>query len=470
MKNSTPLQSHKVIRIFAVLLFGLSVGFAFNNCAPAKDSTATDAVVVGGSMKSTVLGEGTYSLGKTFNYKLIKLELPGQQPVFVQWIPNGKTTKSPALVIADPYSGIGWTDQAVDQKWASRPNALSGSQFPDEDGPFFNASTSKTIFYQLSTPGGNNGIASQGAFFLLNDISVLIVHGRFYAGGNLQDHIQAMRAGLEFLASQPEVDSQRIGIYGMSFGGFEALYGAAGAPAQAIPAAGVAVAPLSNFENQVNYIQTILPGAISQPSVLSSYRDFFEPYLRRIFASTGWAQPDFSNYRTSAIAQDLKTPFLIIHDDWDTLVPSQQTKDLKQAREGLVDVYFFPHNSPIDYNTFTRDHQQASEGMTFNGFYPITEVYLLNRLLQPESTKTIFYNNSDFTNSLVYLRQKQLGGADISWLKARLLEFCAPNLQLQDTSSNQKVTGPYYLSVVMSAWGWQESEFTVCSKLKNQNI
>ncbi len=61
---------------------------------------------------------------------------------------------------------------------------------------------------------------------LWNDASVLVVFGRFYAGGSVRDDVADMAAGMWLAAELPSTDRTRIGLWGGSWGGFEALFAA----------------------------------------------------------------------------------------------------------------------------------------------------------------------------------------------------------------------------------------------------
>jgi dipeptidyl aminopeptidase/acylaminoacyl peptidase len=56
----------------------------------------------------------------------------------------------------------------------------------------------------------------------------------------VRDDIEDMKAGMWFVADQSDVDKTRIGVYGGSWGGFEALYATAYADPRARPLVTVA--------------------------------------------------------------------------------------------------------------------------------------------------------------------------------------------------------------------------------------
>jgi len=150
-------------------------------------------------------------------------------------------------------------------------------------------------------------------------------------------------------------------------------------------------------------------------------------------------------------------------------VPWTGTEAIRQLRPDLISAYYFPHDTGINYETFAMDHQQSSEGMTFGGYYGMAVPYLLNRLMRPEEFKNVYYLGSSLMESLAFLRQKHLHGADLSWLRPRLLELCVPNVWMTDINTNTVLTGRQFLANAMTLWGWSESESTVCTQLQIQS-
>ncbi len=65
-----------------------------------------------------------------------------------------------------------------------------------------------------------------------------------------------MAAGMWFAAEQPQVDRTRVGIWGGSWGGFEALFAAQQADARARPRAVAALYPPSDFADWVGHALT----------------------------------------------------------------------------------------------------------------------------------------------------------------------------------------------------------------------
>lgn len=181
-----------------------------------------------------VLSKGVTSIGgQSFAFDLLKISDNVGTVAYAQWIYQNSNEPRPTILAIDPYTGISWSNEAVDLDWASYPNAALG-----------------------------------------------------YAGGDLENEKAEIKAALGFLKSSSLVKTTAVGVYGMSWGGFEALHGVAFARDILSPKVGVAVAPLSDFADQLKYIKSDIPSLIVNSSVETSYLDFFDAYLRRIFSST----------------------------------------------------------------------------------------------------------------------------------------------------------------------------------------
>lgn len=422
-------------------------------------------------VKFVILSSGVTSIGgKSFTFDLLKISDNIGTVAYAQWIYQNNTEARPTILAMDPYTGISWTNEVIDLGWASYPNAHLGYIREDINGPGFVSGQSKTINYILKTPEVN---ASQVAYYLLNNFNALILNGRFYAGGDLENEKAEVKAALNFLKNSNLVKSTSVGILGMSWGGFEALHGAVFGKDILSPKVGVAISPLSDFADQLKYIKSDIPFLVVNSSVEQSYLDFFDAYLRRIFSSTktyDWNNDYLKKYNKTYLSDNMMTNFLIIHDDWDTLVPVRQTRNLIESNPNKFQGFYYQHKEGINYETFQRDHSQSSEGMSFKGFDPFVQLYLKTNLMDFSEEKIIYYNNTDFTKSVVAFRKNQNDGLNISFLKNRFLDFCKPNVFFYDLDSGLRVTGPYLLSILTTAWGWSKSENAVCSYLESQSL
>ncbi len=398
--------------------------------AHAAGSTAT--------LSTRLIQAGVYASptnGLQYGYQLWQISEPGGRTTYAFWMPvDSAQGPRPAVLITEPYAGIDWSSDPVDQSWASRFNPRQ-LFYPDVNGPFFDAATSGQIVYSLPTP---DQFVPQGLVCLGNNVSVLFVFERFYAGGSIADNARDTTLGLEFLAQQPGVDATHLGIFGSSWGGFEALYGAADAPAGAVPAAGVAWYPPSDFSRFYHYLTSDLFNLIQNEDVLAQRLQFYDPYRRRIVAGTiASASPfalDFSSFDLDFLKANLRTDFLVLHDEWDTLVPFAQSTALAAALPDRVQGLWYPHIGPVDYNALPLAHVPVSPGLDDGSANIFTFAYLLERLLPAGSPISIPYNSSEFENFFAYMRNMENSGADIGSLEPRLADLSDPRITLVDVN------------------------------------
>ncbi len=352
------------------------------------------------------------------------------------------------LLITRPYDGIDWTGEAVDARWA----ALGAGFHPDVDSPAAPANAG-VIAYQPMT---RQQEADDAFIWRANGISVLSVYGRFYAGGSIQNDVDDMTAGLEFLAREPGVDTSRIGIFGGSWGGFEALYGAAGAPDAAVPVVGVALYPLSDFAAEYRFIVHEMPQRYTLPTSHDANTAFFAPYLRRVVATTGGtpdAGGDFSSFDVTGLATRLRTPFLLLHEDYDTLVGIDQSEALVAARPDLVDALYVRHVGPPQptWDAVLTAHGPELGGFAGAGVTP----FIVARLLKPLVSGTFYVPWSDeLTTTLLWMRDRQRDGAPHPELAARLLELHDARVMMVHVNSGALSPGPDTVTTLVNqVWG-----------------
>lgn len=401
-----------------------------------------------GDLAVTVLGTGQAVFGdQVWPYQLLRLQEPGKAPAYAQWFPPRQPGVSPTMMLTRPYDGIAWTGEAVDAKWAARGNGLH----PDDSEPHYHEGSS-VISYVLSNP---DSIAAESFYYLFNDFGVLAVFGRFYAGGDIQNDRDDMHAGLRFLAQAPGVDRSRIGIHGGSWGGFEALYAAADAPAEVRPKVGVALFPLSDFAREVDYLYNVLPTRVTDPTRLYQYATFFEPYLRRVFATAGTTPEGYARWTREHLASTLSTPFLVIHEDWDTLVPVEQTQTLAALAGPRITPLYFQHWDPVDWNSRSLDHGPLS-----TTYWSVIETlsvgHLLTDLGRPTQFLVVPFTEQNLATWLWDVRVLQWIGRDVRAVAPLLRELMDPRVFLFEPSSSKVVGGADWVTAVVNAlWGTQ---------------
>jgi hypothetical protein len=438
------------MRFFLLTFLGLTLAaapaFAGDEhlLAPEQPGLAEGGLVV------TVLGTGQAEAGgQLWQYQLLRLQEPGKAPTYAQWFPPRASGVSPTMMLTRPYDGISWSGEAVDAKWAARGPGFH----PDDSEPHYHAGSSSIVY----APGAPELITAEAFFYLFHDFGVLAVFGRFYAGGDIQNDRDDMHAGMLFLAQAPGVDRSRIGIHGGSWGGFEALYAAADAPAESRPKVGVALFPLSDFARQLDYVFNIVPSRVTEPAVLGHYAAFFEPYLRRVFATTGGPPgapgTDYSRWTREHLASTLSVPFLVLHEDWDTLVPVEQTWTLAALMGPRMTPLYFQHREPVDWNT-----RDLSHGPLMSTYGSVVETvslgYLLTELGRPTQFLVVPFTEVTLVTWLWDVRVLQWYGHDVSAVAPRLRELTDPRVLLFEPSSGKVVAGAEWVAAGVNAlWG-----------------
>ncbi len=406
----------------------------------------------------TVLSTGEATLdGEVWPYQLLRLEEPGKAASYAQWFPPKKPGTWPVMVLTRPYDGIAWTGEAVDARWAARPNGL----YLDDSEPNFDGGA-HYIAYSQSTP---ESIASESFLYLRHDFGVLAIFGRFYAGGDIQNDRDDMALGMRFLTVAEGVDRARIGIFGGSWGGFNALYAAVDAPAEVRPKVGVALYPLSDFEHQVSYLDAVVPSRVTDPVMRSHYETFFEPYSRRIFATTG-GRPDapgadYHRWTAAHLASKLEVPFLVIHEDRDALVPYEQTQSLVAAAGAWVSPLYVMHGAPADWNTSPLSHGPLVEAYV-GALMPIYLGHLLTELGAPTQQLLVPYLQAHLRAYLQDVRDLKRQGLDMEGAAPRLRTLADARVVLVEVSVGRIVLGAELVAEEVNAvWGTPYTAATI---------
>ena len=389
------------------------------------------------TLSSHVVSTGTYFNqldGIFYEYQLLQLSEPGGRTTYAVWLPpHTPTGHQPAVLITEPYAGVEWSNDPVDQAWVAGFSPLL-PVYPDVNGPYDNPNSGTILF----SPWQMYQISPAGWVCVGHEVGVLIVFERFYAGGTVVDSVKDTTLGLEFLGQQNGIDPTRIGIFGISWGGFEAIYGAANAPSGVVPAVGVAWSPPTDLSQFYQYVTEGLSNLIQDPNVVAQRQLFYDPYVRRIIAGTiTSASPlslDFSSFNLSFLRTNLKTKFLVLHDEWDTLVSFQQSAALAAVLPGQVEGLWYPHVGPIDYNKLPFSHAPAMPGLEPASASVFTSVYLLERLLPANTPIHIPYYSSNLMSFFAYMRSLQKQGVDISTLLPRLNDLADSRIIMIDES------------------------------------
>lgn len=401
--------------------------------------------------------------------ELLTLVASGRATTYAQWMPvqNADGGSAPVVLLTKPYDGIAWPDDALDRRWASQGAGL----FPDVDGPDAGRAPPSIVY----TPISVQAQSEEAGLFRLHGVSTLAVYGRFYAGGSIEDDVGDMVTGLEFLAQEAGVDRGRIGIQGGSWGGFLALYGAAYAPAAATPRIGAALYPLSDFAQQWRFVTSTLPSRLS-PDAGATSATFFEPYLRRIAATTGGAPDaggDFTRFELSALATRLQTPFFLAHEDWDALVGIEQSERLARARPDLIRPLWLRHDGP----PASWDNVGTSHGplmAQFGGVASFTFVWsTLLRALADTQVIFVPWSDATFRQLLVHARDRTRAGTRHDELARHLIDLMDPRVYLYELPANSADAGTprvepgsaFVSRQVNAVWGTSSTAETVAALL-----
>lgn len=405
----------------------------------------------------TVLREVNDDAG--VHYQLLRLQRGSGRASYAQWFPPPSGAPAPVLIQTQPYEGIDWTGEEVDQRWAR----LGPGLHPDADGPNYDPARSSPITYAPMAPA--KGVEDSG-LWRLHGFGVLFLYGRFYAGGDVDDDIQDMTAGFEFLAEREDVDRRRLGITGGSWGGFLALYGAAYARPELRPAVGVALYPISDFEVERRFVTEVLPGRYQDAASRDAAATFFEPYLRRIDATTA-RRGGFQGLRAADLLERIDAPFLLVHEDWDTLVSFEQSTHLASQAPAHFLPFWLEHPGPPEpWDQALNQHGLLLNQLGPYGLYTFVWAHLLVRLGGAAQPLYIPYSAAPLRALLTQLRGAQLSGLPVDFLAERLRDLCDPRASSYELNTQVIAPGPETVAVEFNAvWGTSFDGPGACAQL-----
>lgn len=315
--------------------------------------------------------------GKKYHYELLRLE-GKNMPAYAVYYPN-KGAKEVVLVTM-PYERIDWSGEEVDSHhW--KPHTIA----------------SATESANLS---------------LMNGFGVLLVYARFYQGGDIDNDVEDISAGLNFLENR----SEKIGIYGGSWGGFEALYAATNSRVK--PIVGVAFYPPSDFEKWLNW------------TYQSEERDFWEPYQKRAEAGS---KEGFSRWSHEYIAKNLETSFLVVHAKEDSLVPFEQSLELANKTEKIDRMWLRKKHTRLSHGEPYHEEVIPMENM-------FSFVYLMSGLTDRELLMLL--DKKAIKNYIDDLKILKTEGEDIVWSRLIFEKFFKHNLKYYDIETEEIILGP----------------------------
>lgn len=383
------------------------------------------------------------ALEQTWQVELWTAHRPDGAISYLMYIP-AKTPNARPVVLTQPYAGIAWTGEEVDERWAG----LGGGIQPDVDAPDYDGNDQ--IVY---TPQSVQDAVNDAAIWLLNGRAVVHAYARFYAGGNLEDDILDATAPYYFLEEKAaELDTQRIGTFGGSWGGMMALFGAARAPASVNVSAIAAVAPPSDFADLMAWATSDLPAVYPRPADAEA---FFSPYLRRMRASVGeGASADYSRYGLTELCSNLKHPAYVPHDRWDTLIPVRQTEAFESACPNLVSPVYWYREDPIDFDAVNLDHGLFGKETGYPTAYTFAATYLGLATSDASEPVIAVGHPEALVEFLTTVRAAQLASGPSGDALGAVQGLTDPRVQIFDLSSNQGGSGAAYVAAAVNqVWG-----------------
>ncbi|MBU1068702.1 hypothetical protein KJ975_03955, partial [Myxococcota bacterium] len=126
---------------------------------------------------------------------------------------------------------------------------------------------------------------------------------------------------------------------------------------------------------------------------------------------------------------------LVLHDDWDTLVPFSQSTDLVAACPG-VDALTWTHDTPVDWETTSLTHGPMSAEPVFPSMTTLATGYLISRLVPDGATRWYAWSRPAMTAYLARIRVLEGRGESISSVAARLLEWLSPTSYVADFAAD----------------------------------
>ncbi len=305
---------------------------------------------------------------------------------------------------------------------------------------------------------------------LLNGFAVAHVYGRFYAGGSLEDDILDASAGYHFaLDREGEVDVDRLGSFGGSWGAMMAIFGASRAPEGVTVRAVAASSPPSDFEGLDRWAMEQGPAVWRDPAQLEA---FYSPYLRRIHAALEGSPMEgaFARYQQPALCEGLSSlpddAVLVLHDDWDLLIPVAQTRELAAECPRVIQPMYWPRDGAPDYAEAEFDHGPFAREPVLPTLFTLSYLHLALALQDDEAMALTAGVHAALEATLGLLREAQVRGEDVGFATAPLRQLCDPRATYFD--GDTMATGPsapLLSSALNAVYGTETTAMNVCDTL-----
>jgi len=437
--------------LFILIVFGI-LGFVGWACS-ANSSSPSPVNNSEGQSTTKVFFTEKLKLGDD-QYESQLIQHQGSSGISYWNLVKGRNLSRGTIIYVVPYTGIDWSGENLDKRWSSNPGALTGYWGADIDGPLYNATTSKPLFYQ-QIKKEVMPIAGLGMSF--NGYDVLYVYHRFYAGRYADAYVQDVMDAIAWLKSKNP--TEQIGLLGFSLGGFISSQVAARAQSGDLKAVAL-ISPLLSWPQQALYLND-LNTLITDTMNRQGYLDFFEPYTRR-----------FSNPESNLDIPRFSIETLMIHDQWDTLVPIAQAEAFQTLNTSNVTFLKHFHSTDIDYATMDREHFQKNVGQNSENVQPFYLAFLFNRIAPNSDTKFVLYTQESMDKVFSEMHTQKLDGKDIIGFQKALKEMCKNYFLMYDTSKlAAPETGPTYLArKINQVWGLSQTPTSICSYLDSSTL
>jgi hypothetical protein len=382
---------------------------------------------------------------RSWTIHLVRIDRPDGGTTYVEYIPSDTAGARPAMVMTEPYVGIDWTGDPIDDRWATQPTHADG-MYLDVDGPGYTGV--EQISYTHETAAQ---LANDNTLELLDGFAVVMVFGRYYAGGTMREYVADMAAGMWFVAEQPAIDKTRVGIYGASLGGFEALWSAVTADPRAVPSAVVVAFPVSDWATEAAHM-----GSRAEPA-----KSFLTSYLHRLGTDT-------TGLRVTDVCAHLPEATLVLHDEGDNLVPIAESETLV-ATCGVTPVYW-DRAAPPDPGLASHGLLTVEPGVPSYATFALA--YLALHLRAPDQSGVLMaYTPASLTAQLETAHAAQLAGRAIEFEAPRLIELADPRLGLLSSDACTPASCPartgaaVVAELVNQVWGTSFTDQTIVAGL-----
>jgi pimeloyl-ACP methyl ester carboxylesterase len=435
-------------------------------CSSPKAISVTDSAQQGevaAKELSSSVANGTYVK------KRIQLSLSGQRDAYILLFLHGDTgstvTARPTVLMTMPYEGFDWSQDAVDRRWSSDPNAATGYSSNDTDST--NYPGSGIVGYQLKSESDLFGDAN---FYLLHGMNVAFVFNRFYGGATFVEHAFDTAMALKYLAKEKAVDPEKIGIYGLSWGGMTAAYGAilGNVPIKQL----TLLSPALDLQALAEYYTNWIPANVASSSQKTAFATFYAPYGRRINPK---ATSLYSPAQIASKLSSISDHTTILADDSDTLVPTAKTRAIVSAMPSVkVSGLWWSHADAIDYETASLSHEShATQPLVFSDVLTIMQMDMAYALLPASANMTILiYEMNVWNTYLAYMRAEQQRGQDMTAFTRMLIQMAGPRVLVMNQQDNtQSGAGSIFVSTWLNLyWGVNITPANVVSVLESTGL